>query len=74
MTSRGLTEADFQQIADLLHEALEICQEVQAAKGKLLKDFVVGLEQHPKVVALRAKVEAFASKFPMPGFSVADLE
>lgn len=74
MTSRGLKEEDFQQVAALLHEALEICQEVQAAKGKLLKDFLVDLDKHPKVVALRAKVEAFASKFPMPGFDVSSLQ
>ena len=30
---------DFVQIAEFLHEALEICKEVQSKHGKLLKDF-----------------------------------
>ena len=39
MTSRGLKEADFEEIAELLHKALLICKDVQEKHGKLLKDF-----------------------------------
>ena len=39
MTSRGLKEEDFEYIADLLHEVVEICKSVQKSSGKLLKDF-----------------------------------
>ena len=39
MTSRGLKEQDFEQIADLLHEVLGICKRLQEKHGKLLKDF-----------------------------------
>jgi glycine hydroxymethyltransferase len=39
MTSRGLREADFEKIADLLHEVLLVCKDLQATHGKLLKDF-----------------------------------
>ena len=34
-----------------------------------LKDFIAALEGNAEVAALRADVEAFASAFPMPGFS-----
>lgn len=39
MTSRGLKEADFETVADFLHEVLQISKGVQASSGKLLKDF-----------------------------------
>ena len=32
-------EADFERIADFLHEGLELAKSVQAKSGKLLKDF-----------------------------------
>jgi glycine hydroxymethyltransferase len=73
MTSRGLAEADFQQVAGFLHEALELVKEVQAGSGKLLKDFIVALEGNAKLADIRARVEAFAAAFPMPGFDVASL-
>ena len=49
MTSRGLREADFEQIGEFLHEALLLCKEVQESHGRLLKDFVTGLMQNEKV-------------------------
>ena len=39
MTSRGLKEADFEQIAEFLHEAMELCKDLQNKHGRLLKDF-----------------------------------
>jgi glycine hydroxymethyltransferase len=39
MTSRGLKESDFETIAELLHNVLEVCKDLQAKHGKLLKDF-----------------------------------
>ncbi|RYE38893.1 MAG: hypothetical protein EOP48_26425, partial [Sphingobacteriales bacterium] len=39
MTSRGLKEQDFEEIAELLHKTLQICKDVQSKHGKLLKDF-----------------------------------
>jgi glycine hydroxymethyltransferase len=70
MTSRGLVEADFEQIARFLLEALEVAKEVQARSGKLLKDFVAALDGDAKAADLRARVEAFSAKFAMPGFHV----
>lgn len=39
MTSRGLKEADFEQIGEFLHEAMVLCKDLQNKHGRLLKDF-----------------------------------
>lgn len=70
MTSRGLKEDDFRKIAGFLHEVLMVCKEVQGVTGKMLKDFNPALMTHPKVADIRARVEAFAGSFPMPGFTL----
>ena len=70
MTSRGLKEADFKQIAEFLHRGVQIALETQAQSGKKLADFLKALkgeEATKKITGLRTEVEAWASKFPMPG-------
>jgi len=67
MTSRGLVEADFEQIAHFLHRGVVIAQQVQAISGKKLKDFLPALEGNADVAALRDEVESFAEGFHMPG-------
>ena len=67
MTSRGLGEGDFEQIAHFLHEVLEECKAVQASSGKMLKEFVVGIEASDVIKDIRARVEAWADGFDMPG-------
>ena len=70
MTSRGLKEADFKQIGDFLHRGLLIAKETQEKSGKKLADFLKALkekEAQDKLGALKAEVEAWAGKFPMPG-------
>jgi glycine hydroxymethyltransferase len=69
-----LKEADFVTIADFLHEAVELALEVQSSHGKMLKDWKMGLEGNPKVDELRARVEAFAEGFDMPGFTRGDVD
>lgn len=69
MTSRGLVEKDFVQIAEFLSRAVDLCLEVQESHGKMLKDWKMGFEGNPKVAALRAEVEAFSSSFDMPAFT-----
>lgn len=73
MTSRGLKESDFEKIAAFLHEVLEECKEVQQKSGKLLKDFVVGLETSDTLKDIKRRVEEWAGSFPMPGFDVSAL-
>ncbi|KAL3916431.1 MAG: hypothetical protein SGPRY_006822 [Prymnesium sp.] len=70
MTSRGLKEADFEQIGEFLHKGLEMALEIQNKSGKKLVDFLKmldGDEYKEKVNALRAEVETWSSKFFMPG-------
>eukprot|EP01098_Paradermamoeba_levis_P002871 TRINITY_DN1364_c0_g1_i4.p1 TRINITY_DN1364_c0_g1~~TRINITY_DN1364_c0_g1_i4.p1 ORF type:complete len:481 (-),score=185.04 TRINITY_DN1364_c0_g1_i4:35-1402(-) len=67
LTSRGFKEDDFAQIAEFLHRGTQIALQIQEKSGKLLKDFVVALHDHPELKQLRTDVEAFAKKFPMPG-------
>ena len=69
MTSRGLKEADFEQIGEFLHQGLQLALEVQEKKGKKLVDFVKGLEgdYKEKIVAMRKDVEIWSGKFFMPG-------
>ena len=70
MTSRGLKEADFEQIGAYLHEGVQFSLEVQAKSGKKLVDFMKALKEPDNVAKLndmKAKVEAWAGKFFMPG-------
>ncbi|CAG9463896.1 unnamed protein product [Pedinophyceae sp. YPF-701] len=73
MTSRGLREADWEVIAALLDRVVKVCLKVQESHGKMLKDFEKGIVADPEIAAIRKEVEAFASKFPMPGFDVSAL-
>ncbi|KAK3281721.1 Serine hydroxymethyltransferase 4 [Cymbomonas tetramitiformis] len=70
MTSRGLNCGDFEQIGEFLHRAVGICLKIQEERGKMLKDFNLGLPDNEEIAALRIDVEAFASKFAMPGFDI----
>lgn len=73
MTSRGLKEADFEQIAEFLHEVLEECKRVQETSGKLLKDFILGIENSKVIADIKKHVEDWAGSFPMPGHDDAEL-
>jgi glycine hydroxymethyltransferase len=74
MTSRGLVEKDFVQIAEYLHRAVAICLDVQKQRGKRYADFIVDLEMNKDIEELRAEVEKFAISFEMPGFQVSGMK
>ncbi|XP_066359025.1 serine hydroxymethyltransferase 4-like [Miscanthus floridulus] len=74
MTSRGLVEKDFVQIAEYLHQAVTICLSIQEEHGKILRDFKKGLVENKDIENLRAEVEKFATSFEMPGFRVSDMK
>lgn len=73
LTTRGFTEADFEQIATFLHEGLLIALEIQQESGPKLKDFVALMDSNTKIAALRLKINEFATQFPMPGFDVNEM-
>ncbi|XP_051180870.1 serine hydroxymethyltransferase 4 [Lolium perenne] len=74
MTSRGLVEKDFEQIADFLHQAVTICLNIQKQHGKLLKDFSKGLVNNKVIENLKVEVEKFSTSFDMPGFTLESMK
>ncbi|KAF7649990.1 hypothetical protein LDENG_00132950 [Lucifuga dentata] len=75
LTSRGLLEDDFRRVAKFIRRGIELTVEVQSSLDPKasLKEFVQALTQEEKfqwrVAELRAEVEGFAERFPMPGLS-----
>ncbi|XP_047613698.1 serine hydroxymethyltransferase, cytosolic isoform X3 [Phacochoerus africanus] len=73
LTSRGLLEEDFQEVARFIHRGIELTLQIQDAVGAkaTLKEFtetLAGAGEHQQAVAaLRAEVESFAALFPLPG-------
>ena len=68
MTTRGLVEKDFEQVAEFLHEALQLALKIQAGMtSKKLVDFTEEIKTNKEVEGLKAKVNSFASSFGMPG-------
>lgn len=70
MTSRGCMEADFETMAEFLFRAAQIASILQREHGKLQKTTLKVLESQRDIVELRARVEAFATQFAMPGFDI----
>ncbi|RYH21548.1 serine hydroxymethyltransferase [archaeon] len=70
LTTRGLKESDFRQVADFLHEAVQISLRLQAISGKALKDFENAVKNSEEVKALKINVQKFITQFPMPGFDI----
>jgi len=72
MTSRGLEEADFEQIGQFLHRGVQIALRLQAqAASPKLVDFLDLLAEDKlddETKQLRADVEQFSTKFGIPGF------
>lgn len=72
MTSRGLVESDFVEVAKFFDRAVNITRKINeelVSQGKKkLSDFQNALKEnkYPELEKLREEVEAFSSKFPMP--------
>merc|ERR1712151_501516 len=66
MTTRGCSTEDFRHIAAFLDRCCQIALQVQAEKGKKLKDFEAGLADNKDIVALKKEVESFAIDFGYP--------
>merc|ERR1719213_103606 len=69
MTSRGLVESDFLKVGDYLSRAVKITQDIQTVSGKKLSDFKKVMNQNPpgSMLELKQEVEAFSSRFELPG-------
>ena len=73
LTTRGLKEEHFSQVADFLHRAVQIALTLQSTSGKLLKDFEIAAQASPEVAALKSDVQRFITQFPMPGVGFDDM-
>ncbi|TGZ56842.1 hypothetical protein CRM22_010087 [Opisthorchis felineus] len=72
LTSRGLKSKDFEYVASLIHDGIQLALRAKRqTSSKLLKDYLAVLSENQMIVdelaVLKQKVEAFATKFPMPG-------
>ncbi|OON24063.1 glycine hydroxymethyltransferase [Opisthorchis viverrini] len=71
LTSRGLKEEDFNQVAAFLEELLDITVLAKSVSQNI-KTFRTALVEDPKVSArvkeLRGRVSEYASQFPLPGW------
>jgi glycine hydroxymethyltransferase len=71
MTSRGLGEKDFAQIADYIDQCIKIAQKVQSELPKEAnkqKDFKAKIAsgEVDEIKALKAEIAAWAGTFPLP--------
>ena len=66
LTTRGLNERDFDQVAEFLHQGVLLALALQDASGKRLVDFKEAVDKSAEVAALRESVEEFISPFPFP--------
>jgi len=79
LTSRGLEEDDFNQVATFFDRGVAIAGDLKADPAlKKLKDFKAaceakGLDVHPDLKALREDVSNFANSFPTVGFEEKDM-
>lgn len=69
MTTRGLVEKDFAQVARFLDRGIHIALRIKKENPGVLKKFTDALygKDHPDLVALKHEVEAFSKAFPLPG-------
>ncbi|KAK2180228.1 hypothetical protein NP493_453g03061 [Ridgeia piscesae] len=71
LTSRNLVESDFEKVVDFIDQGIKLAQEVQQQAGPTLREFKAKLNEDEeimkKIASVRAEVEAFALRFPMPG-------
>jgi glycine hydroxymethyltransferase len=71
LTTRGMKEDDMKKVAGFFSEAIDLCAQIQAKSGPKLVDFLKVMETDEdfmaKIETLRARIEAFADAFPMPG-------
>jgi len=71
MTTRGLKEADFREVAGFIHSGIQEALKIQAAGGgdkMKLKDFEAACQSSPALAKLKQNVIAFAKQFPFPGY------
>lgn len=78
LTTRGLNEKDFEQVAEFIHRGITIAADVQKKSGTKMADFKAALERGaestPELKKLRDDVVAFARKFAPVGFTLEQMK
>lgn len=74
LTSRGMVEADFEVVADFLHQAVQLTAKIQKSSGKELAVFKAQLEKDEGVKELANRVHQYSQQFFMPGLSTNNLQ
>ncbi|KAF9437721.1 glycine hydroxymethyltransferase shm1 [Entomortierella beljakovae] len=78
MTSRGLTESDFDQVANFIDRAVNITKDIKdkfpGKKISEFKDHVADGSKFAEIQALKKDVADFARKFPTVGFTEEEME
>jgi glycine hydroxymethyltransferase len=72
MTSRGLGAAEFEQVASIIDQGVQIAAKVQKAAGSTkMTDFRTALtsQKWPEIEALKQEVATLVRKFPVVGFA-----
>ena len=72
LTTRGLKEDDFRQVANFLHQAVQIALKI-SAETKTVKEFEAAVKASDEVKALKLATSTFITQFPMPGFDTATM-
>ena len=65
LTTRGLTDTDFEKVGEFIHKCVYLCTRVQERSGKKLKDFkqMIDIEFTDEIQNLKNEVNQFAEKF-----------
>jgi len=74
LTTRKMVESDFEKIGELLHRVCKEALAIQEKSGPKLKDFAALLNENEVLKAIRSDVNAFTTKFPMPGFDPREMK
>jgi glycine hydroxymethyltransferase len=70
MTSRGLVEADFEQIVQFIDRGIQVASSIKEKTGTKLADFKKFVQENhaqiPEIAKLKKEVHEFCQKFPVP--------
>lgn len=73
LTTRGLKEADIDNVVDFIDKGLKLAKEISAVSGPKIIDFKKAIHENAefveKVSKLRGEVEKFSEQFVLPGYS-----
>ena len=70
MTTRGLTESDFEKIAVIVDKAVQIAKKLETSTGKTkVSEFITALgdgKDVPEIGELQKEVKEWIGDFPVP--------